>query len=244
MKFGFFLLLTSIIFSPVTGQQTSTSDTLFLTRAVANATLLYEKTLDNQSILYNGTQYIEPDQVDDHHPFFFSDDWIMSSVEYDGQQFENVPLLYDLTNDKVVSESHNGSLIELIRDKLISFTIADHRFIKIVANNKNRLPRTGFYDVLYNGTHQVIVLRTKSDGERVTEQRIVKDFEEKNRYFLLKNGEYFSVGGRAAILGVLADQKQALKKHIKRQSLDFNANREYALAALASYYDTLNKEKQ
>src|SRR5688500_18456578 len=116
MKFIFCLLSSALIFSSAIGQQASVSDTIFLNQAIANAIRLYEKTLNTQSILYNGTQYVEPSQLDDHHPFFFTDDWTMSSVEYDGERFENVPVLYDLTNDKVISESHNGSQIELIRD--------------------------------------------------------------------------------------------------------------------------------
>jgi hypothetical protein len=220
------------------------ADTIFLNRAIENAIRQYEVSLNNQSLLHNGTQYIEPTQVNEHHPFFFSDDWVMGTIEYDGEEFFNVPILYDLTGDKVVTESHNGNEIELIRDKLISFTMAEHHFIRISNKTNNGLPRTGFYDVLYDGPHRIVALRSKSNDQRISEQTVIKDFEEKNRYFIFNNGRYTPANSRSAIVKVLVDEKAALKKYSKKMSLDFQKNREYSLATLAAYYDKLSDEKK
>src|SRR5687768_6744309 len=102
------LIIFFFFFTAAFAQQTPAYDTTFLQEAVLNAVKQYEASLAEQSILYNGSEYAEPSRTEnEYHPFFKSDDWLIGSVDYDGEQFTDIPLLYDLTGDKLITELPN-----------------------------------------------------------------------------------------------------------------------------------------
>jgi hypothetical protein len=235
-------LLFFFLFTSAFAQSTQPlSDTTFLHGAILNSVKVYETSLGHQSILHNGPEYAEPSRTDNiNHPFFLSDDWLIGTVHYDGEYFTDVPLLYDITTDKLVTESQNASQLELLTDRLNEFTIDNHHFIKIKAG-QNGLSKSGFYDVLYEGERRVIASRSKSNEEKIVDQSLQKLFKEKNRYFIVKDGVYSPVNNQSAIFKVLNDRKTELKKYMKKEHLSFKINREKTLAAVAAYYDTLKQ---
>jgi hypothetical protein len=237
------IIVFFFFFTAAFAQQTPAYDTTFLHEAVLNAVKQYETSLAEQSILYNGSEYAEPSRTENqYHPFFKSDDWLTGSVDYDGELFTDIPLMYDLTGDRLVTELPNATEVELITERLSAFTIDGHHFIKIKAE-KNGLLKSGFYEVLYEGERRVIAWHYKSNAEKIVDQSVKKYFDEKNRYFILNNGIYYSVNNRSSFLKILSDQKTELKKFMKKNKLSFD-KREETLAALAAYYDTLKKEVQ
>jgi hypothetical protein len=218
------------------------ADTLFLGAAVKNTIKFYSKSIQGQASLYNGSQYKEPNRSDnDQHPFFGSDDWVFGTVNYDGEFYDNVPLLYDITADKVVTENYyNADQIALVNEKLNAFTIGKHTFAKI---SHKTLPRSGFYQVLYDGESQVVVRRQKVIREKIVSQTIEIEFDPRYRYFLYKNGAYFQVRTKASVLRVLNDEKTALRQFISRQKIRFKHSPETALQLVAAHYDTLKKSQ-
>ena len=64
-------------------------------------------------------------------------------------------------------------------------------------------------------------------------------YEEKNRYFVLRNGVFFPVRSKGSVLKLMDDRRQELRKHLKQQKIVFSDNRERALKSLAEHYDTL-----
>lgn len=216
-------------------------DTAFLNTARANTIGFYHKAIGGQSALYNGRKYQAPEHTLEQHPFFSSPDWIMGSVNYDGETFDDIPLMYDLYNQVVVTEHRpSGHPTQLVSEKLQQFSLAGHTFA-IIENESvgNSLPRSGFYDVLYPGETKVIAERRKLLREDVTATSIERTFDEKNRYYIFTNGVFFPVRSKASVLKVLGDKKQLLKKYLKQRRMPFSKNRELLLRTLAEYYDTL-----
>jgi hypothetical protein len=220
------------------------SDTLLLTKAVANSIHVYEKAMNGNFIIHNGTEYIEPERTNETHPFFISEDWLEGSVDYDGAHFDHVQLLYDITSDALVAESPASIPIVLIKDKLKKFTIAGHNFIKLSSKDfANSLPVNGFYELIYSGATQVIVLHQKSNEETVADRTIQKFFTEKNRHYISKNGTYHHVRGKHSLLKILADQKTELRRFIRAQNLDFHHRLTESLVNVAARYDIINSHK-
>lgn len=217
------------------------ADTLFVRDAVKNTIGFYTTSIQGQTSLYNGSQYREPNRSDnDQHPFFENDDWVTGTVTYDGQYYEDVPLLYDITSDKVVTENYyNADQIVLVWEKLDAFTIGADAFEKL---SHKTLPRAGFYHVLYNGETKVVARRQKVIREKITGQSIEIEFDPRYRYFIFKNGAYFTVKSKASMLKVLEDEKPALRQFINKNKLRFKFMREEALRRVAAYYDTLKKQ--
>jgi hypothetical protein len=217
------------------------SDSAFVIVAQDNAKKLHQAALGSQARLYNGSKYREPELAPDFHPFFSSEDWITGSIYYDGEYFENVPLMYDLLNDAVITEHlPSGQAIQLIREKISLFSIGGHRFEKISDESRQSLPGTpDFLDVLYDGESKIVALRQKFRRDNIEGGKVHVTYEEKNRHFILRNGVFFPVKSKASLLKILSDRKQELKKHARQKGIFFSRDREGALQSLAKYYDTL-----
>lgn len=216
-------------------------DTAFIATAQTNTRILYNKALAAQSRLYNGGRYVLPKQTFEQHPYFHSEDWITGSLLYDGEYFHDVPLMYDLVNGALITEHFpSGHPIRLVREKLEHFSVADHYFEKIINDSvSGSLPGTGFYDVLYNGESKVVASRSKFLREKIEGTIVTFTYEEKNRYFVLRNGVFFPVRSKGSVLKLMDDRRQELRKHLKQQKIVFSDNRERALKSLAEHYDTL-----
>jgi hypothetical protein len=214
-------------------------DSLFLEAAIKNNILFYAKSIQGQTSLYNGGLYVPPRQTNDQHPFFESYDWVTGDVIFDSQLYENVPLLYDITSDRLITENYyNATEITLMEEKLSRFTIGDHTFVKL---DHKTLPKAGFYELLYKGPSSVVARHQKIIRERIVDRSIEIDFNPKNRYFIFKNGAYFPVKGKATVLKIFEDEKPALKQFIRKSKIRFKANPEKALSLMAEKYDILKK---
>lgn len=237
-RFFFHLLLVAPAL-PAFSQ--SGADTAFVSAAVQSARDVYQRTMGSQSSLFNGSRYAPPEYSLEQHPFFDSDDWLTGNVFYDGEYFQNVFLMYDLSTRQLVTEhTPSGQAIQLVREKLDHFTILDHHFEKIDPASVNEtLPAEDFYDILYAGETKLVARRQKIRKEEIEAAGIEIKFEEKNRYYFYKNGAFFPVRNKAGILKLMTDKKAEMKKFLKRQRLPFAQNREMLLTRLARHYDSL-----
>lgn len=218
----------------------SHSDTLFLNIAITNNIQRYEQIIGGQTALNKGSQYKQPAQSEDEqHPFFESNDWVYGSVTYDHQKYDNVPLLFDITKDKVITENYyNASEMELVKEKVLQFTIGNHNFVKM---DHPTLPKPGFYELLYNGPTSVVAKKQKVIRETITMQEIEISFDERFRYFIYRNGAFFQVRSKGSLLKLLGDKKSSMKEYVKPYKMLFKTDFETALKRAVAHYDSLNK---
>jgi hypothetical protein len=216
-------------------------DTSFLTLSKHHIVSLYQDAIGGQSRLYNGSKYEAPEHSYEQHPYFLSIDWITGSLYYDGERFDEVPLMYDLLNNALVTEHYpSGHAIQLVDAKLERFSIDRHTFEKIDNESvANSLPASGFYDILHAGETKLVARRQKFMREEIVSNRIETNYEPRNRYFILRNGVFFPVKSKGSALKLMADKKQELKRFLKEKKLPFSKNRELLLKGMAEHYDTL-----
>lgn len=217
----------------------SPADTSFVSESINTSVATYTRVIHGQSYLYNGSAYRRPDQTGDEHPFFESDDWVYGSVRYNNQLFLNVPLLYDITSDKLITENINAAEIQLVYEKLSGFTIGQHKFSKIEAKS---LPKNGFYEVLHDGPSQAVAWRQKIVRERIISLEIDIGFDGKDRYFVLKNGIYFPVRNKVSLLRIFADERNALKQFMGKNKLRYRKDPATVLRMVAAEYDSIKKQ--
>ena len=106
------------------------------------------------------------------------------------KSYENVPLFYDLSRDKVITEhSINASKIELISEKIARFSMAGHTFQRL-KRDESKIITEGFHDVLYDGKTKVYVRREKALQQKVESNDIIFNFQQKNRVYVFKDGVY------------------------------------------------------
>lgn len=240
-KLAGFLLLFSFSTLTVLSQEID-SDTILLSKAIKRARAIHTLALESESHLFNGVQYkgFVIHNYDIGYPYFGSDDWIDGSVIYDGQLFTDLSLQYDLVHDKVIVEhTFSHFSIQLIDEKLKSFTLGTHKFVSLKADDsvQSQMIRPGHYEVLYDGKVKVYAKRKKEINSIVETPLIKQDFVDKNQFFVYKNGSYFNVKNKSSILKVFGDKKSALRKYINKNKLNFRKDRDFALAAAAKFYD-------
>src|SRR5712672_2877441 len=101
---AFLLLIASVSFA-----QPASRDTAFVASAKQNTKDLYSHFITSQSQLYRGSDYHKYVPTEDEHPYFMLDDWKEGTIAYDGEYYENVPLLYDMFKDKVIIENYGSN---------------------------------------------------------------------------------------------------------------------------------------
>ena len=223
--------------------QKGPKETAFIQSAMDSSIAIYEKAIGLQHQYLNGSAYVEPPRTEEQHPFFLSEDWTLGPITFDGQQYNNVPMLYDLTIDQVVTESAGANPQLLQKAKLQEFALSGQQFIKI--DDEASLPESGFYHVLYEGPSQVICRRRKFKYDRIeSSKELVTIYEKKNRYFILKGSNYLPVRSRRSVLGVLSDHKAQIRTFVRKNQIRFKKNLDVSLPVVARFYDTLIKTQE
>lgn len=222
--------------------QVAASNPDLVTAAVKKATDLYTQSIDSDSHLYHGLEYVDYDRYYlDGHQFYRTNTEVEATIFYDGVQYQGVPLLYDLRLDQVILEHPESSFkMSLISEKVKSFSYLGHTFIRLEQDTLANSPITpGFYDLLVTGNPALLAKRTKNIQERAQEGGMKGEFREKNRYYVQKNKRYYVVNDKKSVLKLFPEQKKELQKYARSSKLNFRKKREPALVQLIQYYNTL-----
>jgi hypothetical protein len=236
------LLLFALLLNSWTVLAQTNTDTAFVKSAISASIKQYKDVIRGQTSLYNGSEYREPRQTDDEeNPFFESTDWVFGDVFYEKKFFDHVPLLYDITTDRVITENfYSAQQIALISEKLSRFTFGNHTFLH---ETNSTLPKQGFYELLYDGPSKSLARRQKVIRETIVSQKLEIKFDSKNRYFILRNGKYFPVKSKGSVLKLFEDEKQSLRQFIKKSKLKFGIDPAHSIALISSQYDELKATK-
>ncbi|MFM9837394.1 MAG: hypothetical protein ACKVOQ_03965 [Cyclobacteriaceae bacterium] len=230
----FLVLLASLVFLSVTFSQNPLKDTAQIS-AIESAKEIYTQTMKGQGQFYNGGDYIDYQQIEDEHPYFLSNNWIVGSIHYDGEIYENVGLLYNTLTDNVIVEYyHSSTMIQLVKEKLLYFTVYGQTFFNI----QNNALQSGFYERLCNGKVKVFAKRFKV-FQKKTSFANQQSFEEKSKYYIFKNGIYHAVKSKNSVLSVTGDQKKEVKQFLNKNGLQFGKSREMSIIKAVEFYNNL-----
>lgn len=221
--------------------QSGISDSSFYASALLNAKALYHHAFDNQSALYNGSQYGEYLFTFNNggHPFFNSAQPALGSIIYDGIQYDSVLMRYDETRDVVVINAYTDR-IQLHSEKIKSFNLFNASFIRIEKDSLTpNLPVTGFYNVLYNGKLSLLKKQIKVVREDIVSNELLHFADEKDHYFIKKYDGLYAVRSKNDLLKIFKDRKKEVQQFIKANNLNFRNDRQNMLTKTTVYYDNL-----
>lgn len=235
------LLVTLIIFK--VNAQTINPDNQGEKTAAQNLESYFNIAIKQQSKLFNGAFYeFYLPRITGSAYFKESSEFTKGSVLYDGFLYQDVPLLYDLYRDLVISTFYNGNFkFSLVSEKVTEFNIDNHHFVYLNrgADTDKSIKRTGFYDLLYNGKIKVYCKRGKLMEEENDGRYANNFFVSKNAYYLEKNNMIYQFEKQASFLSLFKSEQAEMKKFLKKKGIKFKDNPEYAMVLLASYYDNL-----
>lgn len=226
--------------------QSLEQDSSFYSASVSNAIQVYHHYLTPESGLYNGSEYAGyPFRFNEGHQFFGANELTKGSIVYNGILFENVPIQIDLITEHVIINCFEGGYrIQLINERISSFNLLNHTFIRIVKDSANsNVINTGFYDQLYEGDITVLKKEKKKIDEEISiTAGIIRSVTEDNFYYLKKAGKYYSIKNKNYLVEVLHDKKKDIKQFMRKNKLKFKKDTENMLVQVAHYYDTLNNK--
>ncbi len=229
--------LAWLVSLPFVGISQSKMDSAILSSAHAYSKNAYYQSRHLELGLYNGIYYKEYvlHQNDEGQPYFETDQWVEGELFYNGVHYENIPLLYDVVNDKIIID-HSVKL-ELISEKIKYFVIQEHRFVLLTANANSPI-HTGFFELVYDGQSKLYAKWQKKRIEVIASRELQVRYEDQNRIYINKDGKFHSVKTKSSVLHVLEDKKIMLKKYIKKNQLNFRGHRAESIAKIMAFYES------
>jgi hypothetical protein len=221
--------------------QDATAENAFTQTAIDSAIARYHQFTDKRSRLLNGLEYTGYAGIEGH-AYFIDNKWQTGSVMYDGIFYNHVPMQYDLLKDFLVVLHPDGfPAFRLFNEKVSTFTLLGHRFIRIEHDSLSQFsPPTGYYDEMHNNKLQVLVRRTKFIDEKIAE-KLERTFIAKDYYYIRKEGTWHSVKSYNDLLTVLKDRAGEIRQYLKKNKIKYRKAKETAIVQAVGYYDSLNK---
>jgi len=221
------------------------SDTFLIERAKQKAQVAYQLFEGVQSRLYNGKLYRDYSiPLSEGHPYFSTDQFETGSIRYDGMFFENVPLLYNIVSDEVITPHYNKvQWVSLRNDKIESFNFGGHQFIRIEADSLNVDITSGLYEQLYAGKTMALKKKSKFVVESISNNTLIRKVKVTERHFVLHEESWYRVTSLRSVLNVLEGHNAAIRQHLRSAKIKYRRNPDLALASVAAYYDQLTAGK-
>ncbi len=199
----------------------------------------YLNFIKRQSELYSGRQFIGYKEVIKGHQFLFSKLWQPADIVYDNFLYKDVDSRFDIYNQELVIKhfDESGSMESIVPDqmKIKSFTIYDKYFLNMdLIDTLVNSSKLGYLQVVYNGEMIVLSKKVKKALSGVN-----KEFNEKERYFIVKNNILYKVNNKRAFLKLVPQYKKPLKKFVRNRKLYFNENPSYFLQQMSKQYELL-----
>lgn len=170
-----------------------------------------------------------------YHPFWGFRSWSIGDIDYRGEKFEGVYLLYDLENDLVLTRNlqsvYQAEAIRLNQEQVAWFRFGEHVFVR-----RQSLPQgqeAGFYELLYQGPEfEMLAQRTKERKYEITGIEInAKDF-----FYLIRKGEIHQIRRPSSLYKLFPLIKSELKTFARyRRIRKFGDASSETLKAFASH---------
>lgn len=224
------------------GQNVNT-DSLNYAKGVSNALEMYRKFIDPSTVLYNGIEYNDyAYTLEKGSPYFMDTDFKTGSLFYDGVLFENIQLMYDLVKGQVlINEPFKIYKLSLINERVSWFSVLDHKFVRLVANDSDQsVITTGFYDLLYEADVSLYKKEKKKVNEEITfPEGIHRSIIRSESYFLRKDGTLYSFSNKNSLLSLLKDKRKEIQQFSRKNKLDLRKDRENAFTRIVAYYNSI-----
>lgn len=219
-------------------QAIAASDSSLLASAMRAAHQRYQAAAP-ESRLLNGVAYATtvPAYVRGR-PFYQTSDPRPGTVDYDGQRFAGVELLYEQVQDQLLLYGPAQAMpLQLIRQKVRAFELAGHHFVRLPADSAGVLAE-GFYEVAADGPARLLVKRAKKLEAATGGYDLKGGYEEVTRFFVQRRTHFYEINTRKQALAALGDKKTKLQAYARDNRFD---SQEAWLTALVQQYNALVK---
>jgi hypothetical protein len=207
---------------------------------MVRASVSYLKLMGENASLFNGAEYVSPRQQIDGFPFYGQENQFKGTLYFSGVWYFNLPIHLDLVNDKMLMWSFDGSrLLVMNEEKIERVKLGEAQFVNGgLISNSGSSPKTGFYQLIYDGRIKVLAKRQKVIVQKSSSDRSYAFYKEFIKYFIVVDGKWTEIGSKNSVLNLLSDKGGALKAYINKEKLNYKKSTEIFLEKVVRYYET------
>ncbi|WP_431210921.1 hypothetical protein ACQ86N_33975 [Puia sp. P3] len=213
--------------------------------ALGEALRNYHSYLAPEPALFRGPEYlIYTYLLKTGHPYF-SDSVRTGTIRYAGIVYHDQRILYDeVYGQVVITDPYGAFKISLLSERIDSFTIEDHSFIRMTDSLNPSAPAVGFYEQLYRGRISLLKREKKAilEDASLVEEGVRKYIATAVSYYILKGKTYHPVNTKAGLAAAMKDRSREMKKFIRSHRLSMRKDKENTLIQVTAWYDGLNNQ--
>lgn len=152
---------------------------------------------------------------------FLTQNWVLGDVRLQEQEYQGLPLWYDIFLDEVVFLNRTFSGLQLIRlnkSYLKSFNLGNREFINSSYGRfSNAELEKGYFEVIFEDKISLLVKRNLD----VKTEDAVATFDRKDRWYLIKSGKSFRIRGKKNFLAAIGEShKKEMSSFLKKQRIN------------------------
>lgn len=194
----------------------------------------YQEELPFFQELITGAQYPEPPRNYDGFPFLETRSFENGGLTINRIFYPEVPLLYDIRFDQVITFHPIFSQKLLINPaKVDGFVLANgNEFKKLKGNEDYLYDKNGFYEIIADGPFALVSKHYKVDKPARELGEYVGYYLEYEDFFLVKDDQFFPIRNKKDAIKRLQIEKKAIRENLTKKGIYFNQNRRKYLIAL------------
>ena len=234
-----FLYLCLLVCSITLNAQVSKTNYFFDSTALNNIRNFYSSERGSESAIYNGKLHYPYASNIEGVAYFNSEAWQKGSVIYDNTLYENILMKYDLVQDQliIIAYEKTGLPIALFSPRIKEFSLPAFRFVYLDEKKNGSILPPGFYQLLLEGRITVFSRNIKVVSEKIEGLQLFRRFEEKNAFYILKDGQYYLIKTKKDLLTTLEEHKKEINSHLKKMKLNFRNDPMRSLISAAELYN-------
>jgi hypothetical protein len=174
--------------------------------------------------------------------FLFSLEYLQGSLTINGNYYKNILLNYDIYNDEILTPKNQGSIVQLNKEMVDSFTLVfvgkTYRFVNA---DEDSLPGIkGFVKVLYKGKSALYV-KYKKEIEALAVDEKYDLFYRTYRIYFLNEGKVHPISSKSDLLKILQEDKIRIKEFMKKNKLSVSKKEPESFIPVIRYYDSISR---
>ncbi len=194
-------------------------------------------TLKENQVLYNGRIWRNLHYMIEGDQFLFSRSFLPGSIAMRGKTFNNIKLLYDIYNDEILIPSNTGSILQLNKEMIDSFTVFhENRAFHFTKLSQNK--PVGYLNVIYNGESALFIKYSKKI-EKMADQGKYDKFYELNQTYYLKDSILYPISGKRDLKKILPAEKELINNFLRKNKFRISKQNPDSFIPLIRYLDEL-----
>jgi hypothetical protein len=188
--------------------------------------------------------------VGDNSMFLNGNQSTIGNVYYDEQPYFNVKLKYDIFKDQLLLNPPGQPehiWINLIQDKMSSFSMYGKNFVKLTKNESSIAEFTsGYYELIkISETFRLYIRHHKDIQKQINDDGINYFFKQNNQYYIDYNSKFYEITSKSSVLKIFPLYKKQINDfYQKNRSLIKTDNDQFINSLMISIYNfSINNSK-